>query len=156
MADRSETNGRSSSKFETSDSCFLVFQNPCLPYLFSASRLNRGVSGQAALPSISSHSFRLTHAHCSATSVNRSRLHRPNSGTRLSTTAEIYTHGSPASQRAAVERLERAVWPQLDPSWKDSRCPVVNSSSDVSEVKWCARRDSNTRPLASEASALSS
>ena len=62
MADRSEPNGRSSSKFETSDSCFLVFQNPCLPYLFSASRLNRGVSGQAALPSISSHSFRLTHA----------------------------------------------------------------------------------------------
>jgi CheY-like chemotaxis protein len=36
---------------------------------------------------------------------------------RLSTTAEIYTHVVPASQRAAVEKLEKAVWAtQLDPN----------------------------------------
>src|SRR6476646_395089 len=35
---------------------------------------------------------------------------------RLSTTAEIYTHAVPASQRAAVEKLERTIWAtKLDP-----------------------------------------
>ena len=35
---------------------------------------------------------------------------------RLSTAAEIYTHAVPASQRAAVEKLERTIWAtKLDP-----------------------------------------
>jgi hypothetical protein len=34
----------------------------------------------------------------------------------MSTTAEIYTHVVPASQRAAVEKLEKSIWPQLDPN----------------------------------------
>lgn len=35
---------------------------------------------------------------------------------RLSTTAEIYTHVVPASQRTAIEKLEKVIWPQLDPN----------------------------------------
>jgi len=115
MADRSETNGRSSSKFETSDSCFLVFQNPCLPYLFSASRPNRGATGQAGLPSISWHNFHHTHATLPSDLGESLKTAQAQLGhARQSTTAEIYTHVVPASQRAAVKRLERAIWPQLD------------------------------------------
>jgi len=40
---------------------------------------------------------------------------------RLSTTAEIYTHAVPASQLAAVEKLERTIWAtNLDPTGPNS------------------------------------
>ena len=94
------------------------------------------------MPSISWQSFRHTHATLFINLGESLKTAQAQLGhARLSTIAEIYTHVVPASQRAAVERLERAVSPQLDPSWKDSRSPVVNSSSDVTEVKGCAQRN---------------
>lgn len=72
---------------------------------------------RAGLPSISWHSFRHTHATLLSDLGESLKTAQAQLGhARLSTTAEIYTHAVPASQRAAVEKLERAVWPKLDPN----------------------------------------
>jgi len=72
---------------------------------------------RAGLPSISWHSFRHTHATLLSDLGESLKTAQAQLGhARLSTTAEIYTHVVPASQRAAVEKLERAIWPQLDPN----------------------------------------
>ncbi len=72
---------------------------------------------RAGLPSISWHSFRHTHATLLSDLGESLKTAQAQLGhARLSTTAEIYTHIVPASQRAAVEKLERAIWPQLDPN----------------------------------------
>jgi len=71
---------------------------------------------RAGLPLISWHSFRHTHATLLSDLGESLKTAQAQLGhARLSTTAEIYTHVVPASQRAAVEKLERAIWPQLDP-----------------------------------------
>jgi integrase len=73
---------------------------------------------RAGLPSISWHSFRHTHATLLSDLGESLKTAQAQLGhARLSTTAEIYTHAVPASQRAAVEKLERAVWTiKLDPN----------------------------------------
>ena len=72
---------------------------------------------RAGLPSISWHSFRHTHATLLSDLGESLKTAQAQLGhARLSTTAEIYTHIVPASQRAAVEKLERAIWLQLDPN----------------------------------------
>ncbi len=72
---------------------------------------------RAGLPSISWHTFRHTHATLLSDLGESLKTAQAQLGhARLSTTAEIYTHVVPASQRAAVEKLERAIWPQLDPN----------------------------------------
>ncbi len=76
---------------------------------------------RAGLPSISWHSFRHTHATLLSDLGESLKTAQAQLGhARLSTTAEIYTHVVPTSQRAAVEKLERAIWPQLDPNGPES------------------------------------
>jgi integrase len=73
---------------------------------------------RAGLPSISWHSFRHTHATLLSDLGESIKTAQAQLGhARLSTTAEIYTHAVPASQRAAVEKLERTIWAmKLDPN----------------------------------------
>ncbi|MGB2634190.1 MAG: site-specific integrase [Candidatus Acidiferrum sp.] len=72
---------------------------------------------QAGLPLISWHSFRHTHATLLSDLGESLKTAQAQLGHAcLSTTAEIYTHVVPASQRAAVEKLERAICPKLDPN----------------------------------------
>ena len=73
---------------------------------------------RVGLPSISWHSFRHTHATLLSDLGESLKTAQAQLGhARLSTTAEIYTHVVPTSQRAAVEKLERAVWTtKLDPN----------------------------------------
>lgn len=69
------------------------------------------------LPPITWHSFRHTHATLLCDLGESLKTAQAQLGhARLSTTAEIYTHVVPASQRAAVEKLENAVWTQVDPN----------------------------------------
>jgi integrase len=72
---------------------------------------------RVGLPPISWHSFRHTHATLLSDLGESLKTAQAQLGhARLSTTAEIYTHVVPASQRAAVEKLERAIWTtKLDP-----------------------------------------
>jgi integrase len=73
---------------------------------------------RVGLPSVSWHSFRHTHAILLSDLGESLKTAQAQLGhARLSTTAEIYTHAVPASQRAAVEKLERAIWTtKLDPN----------------------------------------
>jgi integrase len=73
---------------------------------------------RAGLPSISWHSFRHTDATLLSDLGEWLKTAQAQLGhARLSTTAEIYTHAVPASQRAAVEKLERTIWARkLDPN----------------------------------------
>lgn len=73
---------------------------------------------RAGLPLISWHSFRHTHATLLSDLGESLKTAQAQLGhARLSTTAEIYTHAVPASQRAAVEKLERTIWTtKLDPN----------------------------------------
>jgi integrase len=73
---------------------------------------------RVGLPSVSWHSFRHTHATLLSDLGESLKTAQAQLGhARLSTTAEIYTHAVPASQRAAVEKLERAIWTtKLDPN----------------------------------------
>jgi len=72
---------------------------------------------RAGLPAISWHSFRHTHATLLSDLAESLKTAQAQLGhARLSTTAEIYAHVVPASQRAAIENFERAIWPQLDPN----------------------------------------
>jgi integrase len=73
---------------------------------------------RVGLPLISWHSFRHTHATLLSDLGESLKTAQAQLGhARLSTTAEIYTHAVPASQRAAVEKLERAIWTtKLDPN----------------------------------------
>jgi integrase len=81
------------------------------------SRVLKPACKRAGLPSISWHSFRHTHATLLSDLDESLKTAQAQLGyARLSTAAEIYTHVVPASQRAAVERLERVVWPQLEPN----------------------------------------
>jgi len=81
------------------------------------SRFLKPACKRAGLPSISWHSFRHTHATLLSDLGESLKTAQAQLGhARLSTTAEIYTHVVPASQRAAVERLEEAIWPKLDPN----------------------------------------
>jgi integrase len=66
---------------------------------------------RVGLPLISWHSFRHTHATLLSDLGESLKTAQAQLGhARLSTTAEIYTHAVPASQRAAVEKLERTIW----------------------------------------------
>jgi integrase len=72
---------------------------------------------RAGLPLISWHSFRHTHATLLSDLGESLKTAQAQLGhARMSTTAEIYTHVVPATQRAAVVKLEKAIWPQLDPN----------------------------------------
>src|SRR6266513_882309 len=73
---------------------------------------------RVGLPSISWHSFRHIHATLLSDLGESLKTAQAQLGhARLSTTAEIYTHAVPASQRAAVEKLERTIWAtKLDPN----------------------------------------
>jgi len=76
-------------------------------------------SAGAGLPAISWHRFRHNHATLLSDLGESLKTAQAQLGhARLSTTAEIYTHVVPPSQRAAIEKLERAIWPQMDPSYK--------------------------------------
>ena len=72
---------------------------------------------RVGLPSISWHSFRHTHATLlSDLGESLSTAQTQLGQARLSTTSELYTHAVPASERAAVEKLERTIWAtKLDP-----------------------------------------
>jgi len=72
---------------------------------------------RAGLPSISWHSFRHTHATLLGDLGESLKTAQAQLGhARSSTTAEIYTHVVPASQRAAVNKLEKTIWKtKLDP-----------------------------------------
>lgn len=72
---------------------------------------------RAGLPLISWHSFRHTHATLLSDLGESLKTAQAQLGhARLSTTAEIYAHAVPPSQRAAVEKLEKAIWgTHLDP-----------------------------------------
>ena len=80
-------------------------------------RILKPTCKRVGLPSISWHSFRHTHATLLSDLGESLKTAQAQLGhARLSTTAEIYTHAVPASQRAAVEKLERAIWEtKLDP-----------------------------------------
>jgi integrase len=72
---------------------------------------------QAGLPAISWHSLRHTHATLlSDLGESRKTAQAQLGHARLSTTAEIYTQVVPASQRAAIKKLGRAIGPRLDPN----------------------------------------
>jgi integrase len=73
---------------------------------------------RAGLPLISWHSFRHTHATLLSDLGESLKTAQAQLGhARLSTTAEVYTHAVPASQRAAAEKLERTIWTtNLDPN----------------------------------------
>jgi len=80
-------------------------------------RVLKPVCKRSGLPLISWHSFRHTHATLLSDLGESLKTAQAQLGhARLSTTAEIYTHVVPASQRAAVEKLERAIRPNLDPN----------------------------------------
>jgi integrase len=81
-------------------------------------RVLKPAGKRAGLPSISWHSFRHTHATLLSDLGESLKTAQAQLGhARLSTTAEIYTHAVPASQRAAVEKLERTIWgTKLDPN----------------------------------------
>jgi len=90
-------------------------------------RILKPACKRVGLPSISWHSFRHTHATLLSDLGESLKTEQAQLGhARLSTTAEIYTHAVPASQRAAVEKLERAIWEtKLDPNSKENRVSVV-------------------------------
>jgi len=72
------------------------------------SRVLKPACVRAGLPPISWHAFRHTHATLLSEQGESLKTAQAQLGhARLSTTAEIYTHAVPASQRAAVEKLER-------------------------------------------------
>jgi integrase len=106
-------------KTESSDEAFVFASRKGTP-LDSHNLLARVLKPackRAGMPQISWHSFRHTHATLLSDLGESLKTTQAQLGhARLSTTAEIYTHVVPASQRAAVERLEQAIWPQLDPN----------------------------------------
>ena len=82
------------------------------------------------LPIITWHSFRHTHATLLSDLGESLKTAQAQLGhSRLSTTAEIYTHVVPASQRAAVEKLENAIWTQVDPNGPKLEKVVAEGSS---------------------------
>jgi integrase len=80
---------------------------------------------RAGLPPISWHCFRHIHATLLSDLGESLKTAQAQLGhARLSTTAEIYAHAVPASQRAAVEKLERTIWAtKLDPIGPKSEGP---------------------------------
>src|SRR5262249_2597842 len=71
----------------------------------------------AGLPPISWHAFRRTHATLLSDLGEPLETAQAQLGhASFTTTAEIYAHAVPASQRAAVEKLEQAVLTRLDPN----------------------------------------
>jgi len=96
----------------------------------SLGRVLKPAYKRADLPAISWHSFR--HAHATLLSdlgESRNTAQAQLGHARLSMTAEIYTHLVPASQRAAIEKLEKAIWPQLDPNGPKLGRVVVRGTS---------------------------
>jgi len=72
---------------------------------------------KAELPRFSWHDFRRTHATLLSDMGEPLKTAQAQLGhTSLSTTAELYAQAVPASQRAAIERLERTVGFLVDPS----------------------------------------
>jgi len=80
---------------------------------------------KAELSRVSWHAFRRTHATLLSDMGEPLKTAQAQLGhASLSTTAEIYAQAVPASQRAAVERLEKAVGLLVDPSgpkWTQNR-----------------------------------
>jgi integrase len=82
------------------------------------------------LPPITWHSFRHTHATLLSDLGESMKTAQAQLGhARLSTTAEIYTHAVPASQRAAVAKLENSIWTQVDPNGPKLQKVVAEGSS---------------------------
>jgi hypothetical protein len=83
--------------------------------------------GARPRPLISWHSFRHTHATLLRDLGESLKTAQAQLGhASLSTTAEIYTDAVPASQRAAVEKVERSIWnAKSDPNPKCSRRSAV-------------------------------
>lgn len=72
---------------------------------------------KAELPRFSWHDFRRTHATLLSDMGEPLKTTQAQLGhASLNTTAEIYAQAAPASQRAAVERLEQAVGFSVDPN----------------------------------------
>ncbi|HKV28933.1 MAG TPA: site-specific integrase [Candidatus Acidoferrales bacterium] len=93
-------------------------------------RCIRPMCARLGLPIITWHSFRHTHATLLSDLGESLKTAQAQLGhSRLSTTAEIYTHVVPASQRAAVEKLENAIWTQVDPNGPKLEEIVVEGSS---------------------------
>ena len=85
---------------------------------------------KAELPRVSWHDFRRTHATLLSDMGEPLKTAQAQLGhASLSTTAEIYAQAVPASQRAAVERLEKAVGLLVDPSGPKMEAVVQPGSS---------------------------
>jgi integrase len=93
-------------------------------------RILKPTCAHLELPPITWHSFRHTHATLLSDLGESMKTAQAQLGhARLSTTAEIYTHVVPASQRAAVAKLENAVWTQVDPNGLKLEKAVVEGNS---------------------------
>jgi integrase len=90
----------------------------------------RPTCARLGLPPITWHSFRHTHATLLSDLGESMKTAQAQLGhARLSTTAEIYTHAVPASQRAAVAKLENSIWTQVDPNSTARRRVVVQGAT---------------------------
>jgi integrase len=91
-------------------------------------RILKPMCARLELPPITWHGFRHTHATL-LSDLGESMKTAQWGHARLSTTAEIYTHVVPASQRAAVAKLENSIWTQVDPNGPKFQRVVVKGSS---------------------------
>jgi integrase len=111
----------------------LVFQTRTGTPLDVKNVLRRVIKPRCArlgLPPVTWHSFRHTHATLLSDLGESLKTAQAQLGhSRLSTTAEIYTHAVPASQRAAVVKLEQAIWTQVDLNGPKFERAVVEESS---------------------------
>jgi integrase len=109
-------------------------------------RILKPTCARLDLPPITWHSFRHTHATLLSNLGESIKTAQAQLGhARLSTTAEIYAHVVPASQRAAVAKLENAVWTQVGKSSGEREFTDPMTGKDL---RWRARMDSNPRPSA--------
>lgn len=87
---------------------------------------------QAGLCGVSWHDFRHTHATLLSDMGEPLKTAQAQLGhASLSTTAEIYAHAIPSSQRFAIERLERVVGFLMDPSGPKSEVIVQKGSCTI-------------------------
>ena len=99
---------------------------------------------------ISWHTFRHTHATLLSDLGEPLKLAQAQLGhADLDTTLQIYTHLIPDSQRSAVGRLERVLFPNV-PNFEKDNQPGPEEDVRIQQERWHAWRDSNTRPLVPE------
>jgi integrase len=113
-----------SSERETSEDS-LVFPSRSGTYLLPGNLLKRYLlpaCEKAGIPPLSWHAFRRTHATLLSDMGEPLKTAQAQLGhANLSTTADIYAQVVPASQRAAVERLDRLVGVHLDSNGPQNR-----------------------------------